>query len=1118
MNLALKKEMNLKKESLNWIPLRRFCLVFTMFTVVMLFNSKGYAQSKVVSLDMKNVSVEQVLNSIESKTVYRFLYNKQLVDVNRKITIVIDKQEISQVLVEIFKGTDIKFNISGKQIVLSKLEKKLVSESQRKISGVVIDEKGESIIGATVILKGTKIGTVTDVNGKFALEVPGNSQIQITYIGFAPRIIDIDDKTNFNISLFEDTKKLDEVVVVAYGVQKKVNLSGSVSSVNFENLGETRAVTNLSQGLEGTIPGLLAQQSSGQPGSDGTSITIRGQGTLNNSSPLVIVDGIVGSLSDVSPNDVASISVLKDAASSSIYGSRAANGVILVTTKQGSKDKTRITYNGYYGLQNPTFPIQIVDNYPQYMETINQAYKNSGNIAPYGQSIIDEWRANSPLDPLVYPNTNWFNAVFKPSVTQEHTVQASGGNDKINYLVSVGYFGNNGSMPKTDFNKISFRANLNAQVTPWFTLGTILNGYNSTQQLADVSTYMGYISNSSPGTLPRSPDGRTGGEWAPGGTVQANNVFSNFDQTNDLQTTTRFLGKLSALITISKNFTWNNSVSVTINNGFENQNNQPTQLWNFKTNTVLRNSGTITTTLLNSYTLYSRLVVDSYLKYSLKIKKDNSIDFIAGYNQEYEKETGTASTAFDLLSIETPVMNTATTPSTIKGGYADRALRSYFGRLNYNFADKYLLEANLRYDGSSKFSKDGRWGLFPSFSGAWRLSQEGFMKEVTFIDNLKLRASWGKLGNNRTDDYGTQAIYKSANVVLGEIVTPGAAPSALTNSTLKWETTSMTNIGTDFGLFKSRLNIVFDAFYKLTNDILIKLPIPTVLGGLSAPNQNAGIVSNRGFEFSLSWNDKIGKSFKYGISGNYTFVRSRVEKYRGTVATYSGNTILQEGLKIYPFYIREVESIATQDKIDEMIAAGYKFYPSTPKPGDFIYKDQQKEGETGYKIINDDDRVVKGTSVPEDYFGLTLSAEYAGFDFSVLFQGIAGVNNYLNSTWYTNVLKNGSLINKKFLNAWSIDNPTSKIPAITSDDAGRNTVANDFWLQDGSYVRVKNIQLGYTFSRQLTKKIGIQRLRLYASAENMFTLTRFEGLDPEVSATDSYPNMKRIVSGISITF
>lgn len=1092
--------------------MKAFVLLFLM-TIIF----PAVAQSQKIVLTGNNLTLKMAFSQIEKQTGMSVDYDSKLINDNAQVSKVPYEGILTEVMKFLLMNTDCTYSIQNSHIIIMKRTTSTVKD--KEVSGIVTDVTGLPVPGATVILVGsTSVGTMTGADGKFTVTVPPAGKLQISFIGFVTQTISVGSRDHLSITLLEDNQMLDDVVVIGYGTQKKVNLSGAVAFVNMETLGETRSITNMAQSLQGVMAGLLSQQSSGQPGSESTSLLIRGQGTLNNSAPLIVIDGIVGSLSDVAPGDVASISVLKDAASAAIYGSRAANGVILVTTKLGSKDKIKITYNTYMGTQKPTFNIDVVDDQVLYMETLNKARQRAGQPVWFSDETIEEWRQGILTDPITYPSTNWFKEVYKSAFIQEHTLQASGATEKIDYLLSVNYLGNEGSMPESDYMKYSLRANVGAQINNWFKINAFINGYRSIQQVADVSTYMGYISNSTPGTLPVSPEGRFGGDWVPGGQTQANNVFANFYETDDKKYINRIQARLNTIVDITKNLKWNTSIAATLQNDFQKRRQRPTELWNIRDDKQLRAAGVNRLTLYNEDARYERLIIDSYMTYSIPEISRHKVDMLVGFNSEQEKRTNTYITGYDILSYETPVMNTAASSTLPKGGYEDRTLRSYFGRINYNFKDRYLLEANLRIDGSSKFAEDNRWGKFPSFSAAWRISEENFMREITPLNNLKLRASWGQLGNNRSSDYGTQAIYKATYAVLGESVVKGAAPTALVEPSLVWETTTMTNIGMDINMFRSRLGVVADVFYKKTDDILIQLPVPLVLGGKTAAYQNAGVVVNRGIEISASWNDKIG-SVNYGISGNYTFVRNKVEKYRGDVGVeMSGNRYLREGLGINRFYVREVDCIATEDKIAEMLAAGYTFYPSVPKPGDFIYKDQQEPGEPGYLVINDDDRVVKGSSTPEHYFGLTLAADWNGFDFSALFQGVTGINRYLNSTWYTNVLKNGSLINRKFLDGWSEDNPNSKIPAITTDDGGRNTVANDYWLQDASYIRLKNIQLGYTFPTEWTKKLFIQRFRLHFSAENLFTITPFEGLDPELSGSSAYPNMKRFVGGLSITF
>ena len=1089
------------------------CVVFAM--PALLQAQPPIAGVPTVTLTANGELVKNVLESIEAQVGCTFMYSSDVIDVRRTVSLRLVNASLEKTLQLLFEGTDVVYKINGKIIALSIAP----SPVRHSVEGQVLDPEGQPIVGATVVFEGTQQGTVCDVQGRFTFpDLSSDAVLLIRALGYKEARVEVGNRNRLIVTLEEEMEMIEEVVVVGYGTQKKVNLSGSVASVNFEDVGEKRAITNISAGLQGVASGLLATQSSGQPGADGASITIRGMGTLNNSSPLVVIDGIVGSLDDVNPNDVASMSVLKDAASSAIYGSRAANGVILITTKAGAEGKTRVTYNGRLGIQQVAIPIDVVSDYAVYMETINQASLNAGNVAPFGSDIIAEWRANSASNPQVYANTDWFDATFKNAVIQEHNIQATGGGSKANYLVSLGYLNNNGTMQKTDYDRYSFRANIAADVTKWLKINSIVNGYHGEQTGIDVSTTMSSLANASPGILPVSSDGRFGGEWAPGGNVQSNNIYAALASYDMTTATTKLNGKLSFEIGFTDHLKWISSFAVSGSLATTRQMNYPDiNMWDLKNNAVLITTGTTSTQLNETFAQRYALIADSYLQYDvLPDNPSHNLSLLVGYNQEYNNYRDSYINALDVLSAETSVLNAATTPSKITGTYTDSAVRSFFGRVNYDYMGRYIFEANLRADGSSRFAKGHRWGFFPSFSAAWRISEERFMRDIAWLDNLKIRASWGQLGNNSVSDYATQLIYTRRQHVFGDTAVTGAGITAIVNTDLKWETTTMTNVGIDLTVLNNRLTFSFDAFNKLTDDILIRTQIPGVLGGMDAPFSNAGVVRNRGVEFEIGLNDRIG-DFRYSISGNYSYVKNKVLKYQGNVPTYSGQRILLEGYGIWSYYVREVDCIATQEKIDQMLADGYVFSPSTPKPGDFIYKDQQNPGENGYKIINDDDRVIKGSPYPKHFFGLTASAEWKGIDFSVLFSGVAGVSQYLNGTWYTNVLKNGSVINRKFLDAWSYDNQDSNIPALTTDDGGRNTVSNDFWLQDASYLKLRNLTLGYTIPQRIFSPF-ISRLRIYFTGENLLTFTRFEGLDPETGSTSNYPNMKRYMFGVSITF
>lgn len=1089
--------------------------------VVAWIASAHTADAQTVSVHVKNVPLKRAIPMIEAQTGYNFFYSTTLPEMDSIVSIEMKESSIRQILEALFQGKGITFQIrENRQIVLTAAPPAKDKEPSKRITGTITSDKGVPIAGATVLIAGTSTGTITNAEGRYSIDIQSpDDELLFTFLGYESRRMRVGNRSVIDITLREQENLLEEVVVVAYGVQKKANMSGAVSSVNLEEVGENRALTNISAGLQGISAGLLATQSSGEPGADQASVTIRGLGTLNNSSPLVVIDGIVGNMDDVNPNDVASMSVLKDAASSAIYGSRAANGVILITTKQGKAGKSRITYNGRAGFQQVSIPIDVVDNYVVYMQTINRAMLNSGNTAPFGNEIISEWAANSASNPIVYPNTNWFDATFRNAFIQEHNIQAAGGNRAINYLVSLGYMQNDGTLRKTGYDRYSFRANVGADVTKWLRVTTSLSGYHGIQQGVDVATTMTQLGNSSPGTLPQAPDGRFGGEWAPGGNAQAGNVFAVLSSYDKKTSNTRLNGKLGFEISFTEHLKWYSNFAVTGTLRTISQMNYPNiDLYDFKNESVLISLGTTSNQLSETYAQNYSMIIDSYLQYDILPRiDDHNLALTLGYNQEYNYYHDSFIQALDVLSADTDVLNAATTPSKMTGTSTDSAVRSFFGRINYDYKGRYIFEANFRADGSSRFAKGNRWGYFPSFSAAWRISEEPFLKNAApWLDNLKIRASWGQLGNNSVGDYATQLIYTRRSNVFGDTAVPGAGITAIVNDDLRWETTDMTNIGLDISLFRTRFNLSVDLFNKLTKDILVQTQIPGVFGGMSAPYRNAGRVRNRGFELEASWHDRIGK-FEYSLSANYSFVKNKVLKYQGNVPSYSGQRILLEGFSIWDYYVREVEGIATQEKIDQMLADGYVFYPSTPHPGDFIYKDQQKPGEEGYKIINDGDRVIKGSSYPKHFFGFTLSANWQGIDFSALFSGVAGISQYLNNTWYTNVLKNGSVINRKFLNAWSPENPTSRIPAITTDDGGRNTAANDFWLQDASYLKLRNLTVGYTLPQKWFSPL-ISRLRVYFTGENLLTFTRFEGLDPETGSTSNYPNMKRYMFGVSVTF
>ncbi|MDD7885451.1 TonB-dependent receptor [Flavivirga sp. 57AJ16] len=1132
-----KKLSNLRGTERSLIKLTLKMKLTVILTLVSLFQIQAntYSQTKKVSLNMSNATIAAVIHEIESLSDFKFLLNRNDVDIDRRVSVKFKKKPIAFILNKIFKGTDVEYEVLQKQIILRSKTGNLDSLEdnqnnlpkdipQFQVTGTVLDGAGIPLAGANVIEKGTVNGTQTDFDGNFTLSVSGsNAVLSISYVGFASKELSLNGQTQVNVSLQEDVSSLDEVVVVGYGTQKKINQTGSVSSVSFEEMSETRPITDVGQGLAGQAAGVTVTQGAGKPGSEENNILIRGVGTLNNSSPLVVIDGLVGSLSDVVAENIQSISILKDAASASIYGSRAANGVVLVTTKKGTNGKTKFSYNGYTGIQDPTFEVDMVWDYPTHMEIINQAQANDGKPEIFSQATIDDYRAGT--DPLLYPNTNWFKHVFRQSFIQRHNLSASGGSDNVRYMFSTNILDNRGSIKKSDYKRYSFRSNVEADFNNWLTAGANVFGYWSDQESPDDASEQAIrtIGHSVPGILPLSPDGRVGGPWVPGENASTNNVEARFAGSDFSRNITKILAKVYATIKFKDKIQWTTSFSPTIQYDYTFQHTFGADIWNFQDNSIIANTAATGTSLSEEYRKYYRLIFDSFITYNTSIADTHNIGVLAGYNQEYETARNMRASKTDLLADETPVFDAASGEDpVVRGNFNDRALRSFFGRINYDYKEKYLLEGNLRYDGSSKFSIDERWGIFPSVSAGWVISKEGFLQDVDPISFFKLKASWGQLGNNRVTDYGTQPLYNLTSYVFGGNIVPGAAPSAIPNDILKWETTTQTDIGFESSFLSRRLGVEFDWFNRRTEDILINLPIPLVNGGLTAPPQNAGIVDNKGFELTLSWRDNIG-DFKYGISGNVTHIKNEVIKYLGGAGTRSGQRIIQEGLPINSWYVREVEGIATQERIDELVADGYTMNPM-PSPGDFIYKDQQQEGEDGYKVIDEGDRVAKGSSIPEYVYGFSLDFGYKNFDLNILGQGVAGIDNYFENEWYTSDLANGDIVPAEALNAWRPDNQNATFPRLTTGGNPNNTATNDFWLRDASFLRIKNITLGYSLPSDVIQKVGMQRLRLYMSAENYFTFksSEYVGFDPEITTGQNnglnYPIMKRLTFGININF
>lgn len=924
-----------------------------------------------------------------------------------------------------------------------------------------------------------------------------------------------------------------------------MNLSGSVTSVNVSEMAESRPLTNISTALAGTAPGVQITSSNNIPSNNGDAdIKVRGQGTLNNSSPLVIIDGVEGNLNSVSPQDVETVSVLKDAASSAIYGSRAANGVILITTKSGKAGRMKIDYTGYVSFQSLNKPYDVVTDYASYMEYMNEGMRNSNKPEPFSQNVINLWREKSK-DPnglnehgipnyLAYPNSDIFD-VYETGVSHQHSLSATGGSEKVTYYTSFNYLNNPGILENCGYERFSLRANIDSQVKDWLKIGVNLSGYTAnttpvSENINDIYTYG--LTGGNPGIAYLDDQNRLG--------INANNEDDPQNATNNpynrLRNVSGNIGintlktRMYAILTPLKGLTIQGSYTYDYYDKQKDSKPNFVPMYNFQTNT-LYTDGVGQTSIYNYNEKTYRNFMDAIARYERNYLNNRlSTNIMIGASQEQYKRSYFSATRKDLLDPSLGVIGGAIGESSSTGNVTEWAMRSFFGRINLGWDDKYLLEANLRADGSSRFQKDNRWGYFPSFSAAWRISEENFMKDFTWLDNLKIRGSYGSLGNNtlgsnRDNDgnYLSQSLYAQTNYVLGRAVAMGLSQTAIANANLSWETTYITNLGVDYNMFSNRLSGSLEFFNKKTDGILIDLPAPMVHGNATIPKQNAAQVTNKGVEFSVNWSDRVGKDFDYNVGFNFTYIKNNVDKFKGDEPSYDGARMLKEGLPIWSLYVREIDRIIQTDAdlalVETMLnnpeVEGKVVFPyGVPQKGDILYKDLNGDG-----LVNDDDRTVIGNGKnPTFTYGVNLGFNWKGIDFSTLIQGVAGIKDVYLSNLYKSGVRQGYQMNQEVIDGrWYEGRTDASYPRLLDYSDTRNEQYSDFWVASKAYLKIRNITLGYTLPSQWTKVAYMDRVRVYGSLENFFTFSKWKGYDPEVSGV-TYPTMRQAVIGINVTF
>ena len=970
-------------------------------------------------------------------------------------------------------------------------------QQKQTVKGTVKDANGDPIIGATVKVKGSTGGTVTDIDGKFTLDAPAGAELEVSSIGYLKQIVKA--KGNIAIVLKDDSQTLDELVVVGYGVQKKENLTGAVASMNAEKLA-TRPVSSLSSALAGEMAGVTAVQTSGAPGSQNASITVRGKNSVNAASPLVIVDGVPGSMNVLNPAEIESVTVLKDAASAAIYGVQAANGVILITTKKGKTGKTTVSYNATFSWSSLLAKLDLLDAYG-YAYLYNEAYLNDhpGAKKPFSDETVEKYRTGQ------LPSTDWYKEALTGSgFEHQHNLSLSGGNDKTTYNMYLGYLGQEGVTKDIDYNRINARMNITSEINKYITLGLNASGYRGTQQDA----WAGYtqviqgMSRSHPTDPVYDEDGNFKYVGVDNPVAVQGRDKTGWKKTIDQEVFLIGSAEIKPIkdLSIKGVYSWRNWTQDQL--GFK-------KTWGYGTYNSGQREGYV-----YNYN-YDYLTGQILVNYN-KSFGDHNLGVLAGmesYDVKSRYVTATRKGGGNNNLDESLNTLDASSQKNSNGG-TEMTRLSYFGRLQYNYAGKYLFEANVRRDASSRFPKDSRWGTFPAFSAGWRISEEAFMKNIDWLSNLKLRLGWGKTGNEElssTDLYPAVPTYAYGSYMFGNSLYSTAYESRLVNDQLKWATVTNYELGIDAGFLNNKLTMELSVYKKKTNDMLLYLPLQGVIG-LSAPAQNVGSVENRGFELVLGHNNRIGKDWSYNLSLNMGYNKNEIIDMAGTEGpTSDGNIWNLEGYAISSYYGYVADGLF---RSEEELKKG-PLRTGNEKVGDIRYKDLDDDG----KITAAGDRQIIGNQMPKWTGGFNFSVGYKNFELSGLLQGAFDAKRYYNGEASYAFFNSASALNKHW-DRWSEENPNGNFPRLSLSSQTNNAFST-FWLQNASYLRMKNLTLAYTLPSEVISRIGLSFAQVYLTGENLFTISGLDkGLDPESGNSRgwSYSNVRKISCGLKLTF
>ena len=1155
------------------------CMASTSATLAAI----GHGQLTALTAGNSMYTVKSVLSYIEKNSNYVFVYNAEVQKMMpNRVRVNLDGRPALQILDEMCAATGLAYKAQGNQISLAQAKNAQSGQpdkgQKRRIKGNVSDAKGEPIVGATISEKGGTGGAITDINGDFALELTPRNLVTVSYVGFKPQTVKPTE--GMHVTLDEQTRGLDEVVVIGYGTKKKANLIGAVSTVGAEEL-KDRPVTNLGQMLQGQVPNLNISFGTGTPGESAT-LNIRGKTSLTNSgAPLVLIDGVEGSIDRINPNDIESVSVLKDAASAAIYGARAGFGVVLITTKSNKDGQAHINYNGRFSFSAPTTKTDFMTvgyDVARLVDEFNTAKTGSSysglNADDY--KMLEKRRydtTENPARPWVvvdpqdgryhyYGNFDWYNYIFNFSQpTWNHNLNVSGGTDKMNYMISGGMNDHDGlyALNTDKYSTRTLMAKFNAEVTPWLRVFSTASLFKSKYKQAGYDYEGGgnvgnLVFHAMPWIVPVNPDGtnvyllpNNKDKPADGfaAMLRTGNGFTQVGKTEQTYAIGAVLKVMEGL-EITGKLTYRNYAK-------EKQARAANIQYAIRPNEVLTASGwPFNNKLKDGRDTYENYVYDLYANFHRTFADVHNVSAVVGSNYERGHYKFVEPSGEDLTSDVLNDLALSTGAKGVKSSQNEFALMGYFARLSYDYNGRYLVEANMRYDGTSRFPRNHRWGFFPSVALGWRISEEAFFAPVRpVVSNLKLRASLGSLGNQITDNsakFNKNTFYPymrlislanttTLNYIFDNTQATYASLGDPTSGSLTWETIVTQNVGLDVGLFNNRLSLALDVYRRTTKDMLAAARALPAVYGYNAPYENNGELRTNGFELVVGWNDKFnlaGKPFYYGVNLTLADSKTKITKFKGNESKVLGQDY--EGMEwgeIWGFRIKGIYQ-SDQEAIDRGVDQSFLGSRFTDKAGDLIFDDvdDSKKIDIGKGTLdNHGDLVRIGNSTPRYHYGITVNMAWMGFDFSMFWQGIGKQNIYPGGNnmmfWGPYARAYSSFIPKDFpAKVWSTDNRGAYFPRPVADLARELAMSkpNDRYLQDLAYCRLKNLTFGYTLPKSLTKKAYLEKVRVYFSGENIFITSKLKSdyLDPEQMTYDSngrvYPFSKTFSFGLDVSF